>query len=105
MDIKNFAGIQIRLGEFPVCLDVTNIPEYHSSNGIMSFLHIYRGPGEQHFIQIRKRKDIQGLVLFFFEWEIQLENLPDYIGDVVFDSRLITDYWGGNGSLNKGHQD
>lgn len=90
MDIRNFTGQTIRLGDFPSCLDITSIDGYHSSDGLMADFHGYRINDEQHFMQIRKRKDAtEGFIIFVFRWEEQLKNLPDYVGEVVFDSRNI----------------
>lgn len=88
MEIKNFTGNAIRLGEYPVCVDVTNIPDSHSSNGLMVALHTYRMEGEQHFFQIRKSSQMKGaFVLIYFRWEEQLEKVPDHLSEIVFDSR------------------
>lgn len=88
MDIRNFTGQTIRLGEFPSCLDINSLDGYHSSDGLMATFHGYKMNDDQHFIQIRKRKDTKdGFIVFVFRWEEQVNNLPDYIGEVVFDSR------------------
>ena len=90
MEIQNFTDIGIRIGEFPQCLDVTNIDGYHSGYGLKAFFFPYKcDERDEHFMQIRKRKDIKGIVLYVFSKERQLENLPDYVGDVVFDSRSV----------------
>ena len=88
MEIKNFTGNVIRLGEYPVCVDVTNIPDSHSSNGLMVALHTYKMEGEQHFFQIRKSSQMKGaFVLVYFKWEEQLEKVPEHLSEIVFDSR------------------
>lgn len=88
MDIRNFTGQTIRLGDFPFCLDVTSLDSYHSSDGLKATFHGYRISDDQHFLQIRKIKNIaDGFIIFVFRWEEQLKTLPDYVGEVVFDSR------------------
>lgn len=91
MEIKNFTDTSIRVGEFPSSLDIRAIPGNHSDHGFMAFFFSHRLDNEKHFMQIRKRKDIKdGLVLFIFKWERQLDDIPEFAGDVVFDSRDIT---------------
>lgn len=89
MEIQNFTDIAIRIGEFPQCLDITNVDGCHSGYGLKAFFFAHKLEGEEHFMQIRKRKDMKGLVLYIFWKERQLESLPEYVGDVVFDSRDI----------------
>lgn len=90
MEIKNFTGQTIRIGDLPSCLDIASIEGYHSSDGLMATFNGYRITDDQHFFQIRKRKNItDGFIIFVFRWEEQLDKLPDYVGEVVFDSRNI----------------
>lgn len=90
MEIKNFTDCGIRLGEFPHCLDITNIDGYHSNDGIKAFFFSHKLGKDQHFMQVRKRTDLKdGLVVYIFKYEEQLNNLPEYVGDVVFDSRYL----------------
>jgi hypothetical protein len=88
MEIKNFTDNVIRLGEYPVSVDVTNIPDNHSSYGVMVALHTYRMGDDQHFFQIRKNSQMKGaFVLVYFKWEEQLEKVPEHLSEIVFDSR------------------
>jgi hypothetical protein len=91
MQISNFTDTCIRIGEYPLSVDITNIPDYHSNYGIMAnfFLGITSaGTSEGNFMQIRRRTDIKiSLVMVICGYDSQLEKLPDYVGEVLFDSR------------------
>ena len=89
MEIKNFTDTSIRIGEFPSCLDIMAIQGYHSGDGFIAHFFHTRLDKEKHFMQIRKRKDINGLVMIVFRYEHQLDYIPEYIGDIIFDSRTI----------------
>lgn len=96
MDIKNFTDNVIRIGQYPHCFDVQAIPGYHSDYGVMATFNTFPLDNEQHFFQVRRLRDLEyGLVAIYFKWEEQEERLPDWIGDVVFDSRGIVH--GGDG--------
>ena len=90
MEIKNFTDITIRLGQFPFSVDVCAIDNYHSSYGLKMFYYGYNHGYDKQFMQIRRRLDVKdGLMIYIFKWEEQLENLPEYVGEVVFDSRSL----------------
>ena len=91
MDIKNFSSSVVRIGgDYPDTIDVSSFPDTHSSNGIIIDIPVYHYGNQEHFFQIRKRKDTEvSLVLVRFKWVSQLEHLPNYVGDVVFDSRDV----------------
>ena len=95
MEIKNFSGNWIRIGsDYPNTVDIISLPDSHSGVGLIINIPTYhdrqRGSLEEHFFQIRRRNDTTiPVVLIRYRWLSQLEKLPDWIGDVLFDSRSV----------------
>jgi len=97
MDIQNFTDNTIRLGEFPYCVDVSNIQGYHSSNGIHVRLFndiSYSNGQRKSFFQIRRDKsNPTSFHLFVFRYDDQTDELDelDEYSEIVFDSRCVKD--------------
>ena len=82
MNIENFTETPIRLGHFPVCIDIVRLPETHCQNGFIGLLWNY----EDTYFRVHKRTDIKDqLCISLCKYKVQ--RLPDYVGDVIFDSR------------------
>jgi len=91
MEISNFTDNNIRLGEFPFCIDVRNIPENHSSYGLLCnvYTHSYPEPANKPRIMLIQNTDIKNQIhLIVLRYDDQFEKLPDEIknGAVLFDS-------------------
>ena len=89
MDIKNFQGESVRLGEFPSSLDVSAIADYHSNYGVCAKMVSYRSKGSENFVQLRRKSgDRHFLCLFNFQWEEQEEKIAEEWDEIIFDSRV-----------------
>ena len=89
MEIKDFTGSSIRIGQYPHCIDVTNIPNYHSSYGIVCSLfdYAYNDDMKPRIMLIRSlRKGFMYLVVM--KYIEQFDDLHEEIrnGVIVFDS-------------------
>lgn len=88
MEIINFTGNNIRLGEFPHCVDVTNIPNNHSNHGVMCAFFTYNY-NEGARIMLVKPKDYgHELRLLVLKWDEQLKDIP-FMKDaeIIYDSK------------------
>lgn len=92
MDIRNFTGSTVRIGDFPCCVDVTNIPDYHSNDGVLCDFHLYQNPidgDKDPRLVIVKSADVAYTVhVLMFRWADQWDKLPEEIrnGVVLYDS-------------------
>lgn len=95
MDIQNFTGQTVRLGDFPQCVDVTNIPNNHSSNGLMCRVFNFAYPNTSgkdlppRIMLIKNNKDDKIMHLLVLRWDEQFDSLDSEIknGEIVFDSK------------------
>ena len=90
MLIKDFTDNNIRLGEFPACIDVKNIPRSHSNDGVLcsvySLEYLDTTKSSVLFIQNVENSFVYHLVVM--SSEEQFNQLPDEIknGEVLFSS-------------------
>jgi hypothetical protein len=89
--ISNFTDTWIRLGEYPHCVDVSNIPANHSSVGVQCKLFGYCFPTNEDMARImviRNKIDPNVIHVLALKYSSQLNNLDSDIrdGDVIFDS-------------------
>ena len=93
MQIKDFE--YVRCGSnFPSCVDVRRIDDYHESNGVYAEVNTHRftGSGNENFAQFRVHNADKNCALFSFRYEDQLEKLGYWDNStVIWDSR-----WGQN---------
>lgn len=93
MEIKDFTGVPIRIGVFPASIDVENIENYHSSDGLQCSFYPYQYKDkDEHFMQIRRCKKSRLLKIFIFKFGRQEENqnaIDNGSWEIVFDSRDI----------------
>lgn len=89
MEINNFTGQPIRIGEYPHSLDVMNIPGDHSSHGVLARFCTYRTPedGKESFVQLRKRIEENNFwyELVLCKWGEQENQLDP--AEIIWDSR------------------
>ena len=86
MEIKNFTNNTIRIGgNYPQCIDVKNIPNFHTDYGIICTAEVHPSEirkGRIIFIQSEESKYVFHLCLIAFDE--QAEKLP--AGKIIFDS-------------------
>ena len=91
MNIKDFKE-PIRLGKWPVSIDVSpmNIDKFPGDYAMKAFIPSGTTFGCGAFWQIRKSKEtITGFFLVILLDEACLDDVPEYMGEVLLDSRMI----------------
>ena len=95
MDISNFTGDTIRLGDFPFCIDVSTIPNNHSDYGLLCTLynHTYINSPKPRIMLITSRSNRHVLFLIILKYPEQWNDLMDEVknGDIIFDSSKIVE--------------
>lgn len=89
MEIINFTNNNIRLGEFPHCVDVKNIPNNHSNHGVMCTFFTYNCDDVTPRIMLVKPKDYgHELRLLVLKWDDQLKDIPFMTdAEIIYDSK------------------
>jgi hypothetical protein len=88
MQIKNFTGNPISLGEFPYSVTIQNIPASHSNDGIMCDFFTCRypfGDGRPRIVIVKNPGD--RITVMSMRYGRQSEFIPE--GDVLYDSEGI----------------
>ena len=89
MLIKDFTDNTIRLGEFPACIDVRNIPGSHSNDGVLCNVYSCEYCNKTPLLLLIKNSTTPYIFhLLSLSSEEQFKQLPHEIknGEVLFSS-------------------